>query len=180
MAIAIKILKWIGIAVAALTLVLVLLAIFIDWNWVKPYIERAISEQTGREFAIDGDLDVDLWSLQPSLRAARIRFENAHWGKHPQMVKVGAFQTSIGLVQLIQGRLVIPELKVERPVVRLAKSRRGTPNWELNPRAKSRAPAKQPQESPAPAQPIQLPVIHRLVITDGLLTYPSRGERLER
>ena len=43
MAIAIKILKWIGIAVAALTLVLVLLAIFIDWNWVKPYVERAIS-----------------------------------------------------------------------------------------------------------------------------------------
>ncbi len=170
-AVAVKLLKWIGIAVAALTLALVLLAIFIDWNWVKPYVERAISEQTGREFAIDGDLDVDLWSLKPSLRAARIRFENAHWGKHPQMIKVGAFQTSIGLVQLIQGRFIIPELIVERPVLHLAKSRRGTPNWELDPRAKSRTPAEQPQESPAPAQSSELPVIRRLVITDGLLTY---------
>ncbi|MBA2410313.1 MAG: AsmA family protein [Gammaproteobacteria bacterium] len=164
-------LKWGSITLATLLLALVLLVIFLDWNWVKPYIERAVSEQTGREFAIDGDLDVDLWSWQPSLRAERIRFENAAWGNKPQMVQVGAFRTSVDLWRLVKGRVVIPELIIDWPVVRLAKSRRGTPNWELNPGAKPSAPAKQPQESPRLKQTTELPVIGRLVVTDGLVTY---------
>lgn len=165
-----KTLKWGSVTLVALLLTLVLLAVGIDWNWVKPYIERFVSEQTGREFAIDGDLGIDLWSLQPSLRAERLRFENASWDEHPQMVKVGAFQTSIDLVQLVQGHVVIPGLMIDKPVVHLAKSRQGTPNWELKPGAKPKEPEK-PPEIPAPEQPIEFPVIGRLLVTDGLVSY---------
>lgn len=44
---------------AVLVLVLVLLW---DWNWFKGPIERRVSAQTGREFRIEGNLDVDLGS----------------------------------------------------------------------------------------------------------------------
>jgi len=29
------------------------------WNWLRSPIERQLSERTGRDFVIDGDLDVD-------------------------------------------------------------------------------------------------------------------------
>ena len=164
-------LKWGLITLVALLLALVLLAIFIDWNWAKPYIARFVSEQTGREFAIDSDLDVDLWSLEPRLRAQRIRFENAPWGKRAQMVEVDAFAVNVDLIALIKGRVIIPELIIDKPVAHLAKSRQGTPNWVLNPGEKPKEITRQPEEAPAPLEPIELPVIGRLVITDGLITY---------
>ena len=44
----------------ALGMALLLLLVFFDWNWFKGPLERAVSSATGREFRIDGDLDVDL------------------------------------------------------------------------------------------------------------------------
>ncbi|MBA2491662.1 MAG: AsmA family protein [Gammaproteobacteria bacterium] len=170
-------LKWGSITLAALLLVLVLLAIFIDWNWLKPYIERAVSEQTGREFAIDGDLGVDLWSLTPSLHVERIRFENAHWGKPPQMAKLHALDASVDLIALIGGSIVIPELIIDRPVVHLAKSGQGTGNWQLKSGTAADKVAKAPTDS-APAEARgQLPAILRLVVRDGLSTYHDPAAR---
>ncbi len=51
---------WLGIS----TLALVVLAL--TWLWtadlgvLKPQLERFVTEKTGREFAIDGDLSIDL------------------------------------------------------------------------------------------------------------------------
>ena len=43
--------------VALLALILVLLSVF-DWNRLKPRISDTVSEATGREFSIDGDLSL--------------------------------------------------------------------------------------------------------------------------
>ncbi|MEO7464664.1 MAG: AsmA family protein, partial [Nitrosospira sp.] len=44
---------------------LVVTTIFLfDWNMLKPYVERQVTEKTGREFLIQGNLDVSL-SLNP-------------------------------------------------------------------------------------------------------------------
>ena len=43
-----------------LLLGLVVLVLLWDWNWLRGPIGRIVQAQTGREFEIAGDLDVDL------------------------------------------------------------------------------------------------------------------------
>ena len=65
----------------------------LDQNKAKRYISAAVSNATGRQLFINGDLDVDLgWISRVS--ASQIQFENAQWSKHPQMVEVGLFDVS--------------------------------------------------------------------------------------
>ena len=49
-----------GLVVGLAAALLFLLWLLWDWNWFKGPLERAVSGATGREFRIDGDLDVDL------------------------------------------------------------------------------------------------------------------------
>ncbi len=166
MAMAIKLVKWAAVGLAAVILALVLLMLLIDWNWVKGYAERAISEQTGRQFAIAGDLDVDL-SLKPRIRATKVQFENAPWSKDPQMVKVGLFDIRLDLLQLMQGRIVIPELRIVEPIIRLEKSAQGKPNWEL----RSEPVAEKAVETAAPEERSEFPVVSRLIVEGGWVKY---------
>jgi uncharacterized protein involved in outer membrane biogenesis len=169
MATTLKIFKWTALSLIALLAGLILLAVFINWNWVGDYAARKISEQTGRKFTI-GDLNVDVWSLQPHLQATKVRVENAPWGEPPQMVKLGALETSIDLVQLIKGRVVIPELIIDQPIVHLEKSK-GKANWQLSSNKAAQKPLKQKAEPAAPLHRGELPAIGKLVIRDGQITY---------
>ena len=73
--------------------VLILVAAAAAWLWTadlgvfKPQLERWVSEQTGREFRIDGPFSVDL-ARESVIRAENIRFQNADWADQPDMVTV--------------------------------------------------------------------------------------------
>ncbi len=157
---------------------MVLLATFMDWNRLKPYIESAVSERTGREFAIAGDLSVDVWAWRPHLRAERIGFENARWGHPRRMMRLRAFDVSIDLVQLIKGHLVIPQLIIDKPVVHLARSKQGRGNWQLK---SNDAVGETPQtaESGKSQAPTELPAILKLVVRDGRGTYHDPAAKQE-
>ena len=52
------------------------LALF-DWNWLRPSLERHLSENSGRAVNI-GDLQVELgFSVEPTVRLRRVYVENA-------------------------------------------------------------------------------------------------------
>ena len=69
--------------IGILFLLIVILAVWFDWNMIKPYAERQVTEKTGREFVIRGDLDVSL-SLNPLISAEGISLANAEWGPNSQ------------------------------------------------------------------------------------------------
>ncbi|MDC6684890.1 AsmA family protein, partial [Leclercia adecarboxylata] len=62
---------------------LILIALW-DWNWFKGPVERAVQAKTGREFHINGDLDVGLGRVT-TVRGDGLTFANATWAKQPQM-----------------------------------------------------------------------------------------------
>jgi len=128
----------------------------IGWNWIKGYVEQQVAQATGRDFTIAGDLDIDL-SLNPLIRAEDIRLDNAPWGQFPNMAEIGALRLRIDLIELIKGRVVIPELGIREPVAHLAVSAGGKPNWRLG--------------SETSKTGGSLPVVHRLVIDNGAVTY---------
>ena len=125
-------LSWIaGIVLAPITLAILLIAM-LGWNWLRGPIERMTLEKTGRVLAITGDLKVTFgWPL-PRLRADAVTFANPPWASEPQMVSTGAVEIAIDLPQLLRQHIVLPEVRLERPVIFLEQGAGGRKNWLLD------------------------------------------------
>lgn len=144
-----------------LGLLLVLLALLFDWNWLKGPIERRVEAATGREFDIVGDLDVDL-SLNPLITADGLRLGNVAWSKDPQMLEVERLQLRIALWPLLRGEIQLPQLDVVRPRIVLEKNAEDVGNWIFGDGG-----------APAPA----LPDLSKLTVTDGEFVYREAATR---
>src|SRR3546814_1656868 len=57
---AMRIAKWIGIGLAGIAGTILVLVLIWDWDWLRGYASQAGSGASGRTFAIDGDVDVNL------------------------------------------------------------------------------------------------------------------------
>ncbi|HEU4854726.1 MAG TPA: AsmA family protein [Nitrosospira sp.] len=136
-------------------LLVTIFIVWFDWNMIKPYVERQVTEKTGREFVIRGDLDVRL-SLNPLISAEGISLANAEWGTEQPMLDVEKVAFRISLWDLLLGDIVLPEVSVARSKIILEKSADGKRNWDL----------KKEEEKEA-----ELPEIGRLTLEEGKLTY---------
>jgi len=124
--------KWIaGVVLAPLVLLVLLIALF-DWNWLRGPIERKALEKTGRALAINGDLTVHWGWPVPHLRAGAVTFANPPWAKEKQMLSAEAVDIAVNLPQLFRRNLVLPEVRLERPVVFLEQASGGRKNWLLD------------------------------------------------
>ena len=110
---------------------LALTTIFLfDWNLLKSYVERQVTEKTGREFMIRGDLDVSL-SLNPRISVEGLSLANAEWGTEQPMLAVDKLSFRIDLWKLLLGDIVLPEVAISQPKIILEKSADGKRNWDL-------------------------------------------------
>lgn len=125
-------LKWIiGVLFAPVVLAALLITIF-GWNWLRGPIERMTTERTGRVLAINGDLTLKLgWPL-PHIRATSVTFANPAWAREKQMLTADAVDVTIHLPQLLARNIVLPEVRLERPVVFLEQAGDGRRNWLLD------------------------------------------------
>ena len=125
-------LKWIaGALLAPVVLAAVLIAIF-GWNWLRGPIERMTTERTGRALAINGDLTVTLGWPSPHIRAAAVSFANPSWAREKHLVVADAIDVTLHLPQLLARNVVLPEVRLERPVVFLEQASDGRRNWLLD------------------------------------------------
>jgi uncharacterized protein involved in outer membrane biogenesis len=114
-------------------LIALLVAAFVwwfDWNMLKPYVERRVEARTGREFHIDGDLDVDL-SMAPKVTLERVRFGNLPGAKVPDMATSDEVEFRVKLLPLFTGDVQLPFLTLAKPWVRLERDAKGKANWVL-------------------------------------------------
>lgn len=125
-------LKWTaGLLLAPVLLVILFIAIF-GWNWLRAPIERMAFDKTGRELVIGGDLRVKFgWPL-PRIRAGAVTFANPAWAKEKQMVAADAVDVALNLPQLLRGNIVLPEVRLLRPIVFLEQGSGGRKNWLLD------------------------------------------------
>lgn len=111
---------------------LVALAIVFDWNWFRGPVEYLVSSRTGREFHIDGNLDVDL-GRRSVIRLEKVRFANPKWAKRPEMLQVELAELSIRAWPLLRGRIVLPHVRLDAPVIALEMGPKRERNWVLGP-----------------------------------------------
>jgi AsmA protein len=126
----VRALKWTGGIIAALMLALALFVAF-GLSTLKGPITRAVSNASGRELRIEGDLR-PVWTwVHPRLRAEKVSFANPDWAGEDYMFRADAVEASVELLPLLAGRVVLPEVHLERPVIDLEIDEQGRKNWLL-------------------------------------------------
>jgi AsmA family protein len=157
---------WVGFILGATAIAAMIFFSTLDQNKAKRYISAAVSNATGRQFLINGNLDVDLGWIS-RVRVSQIQFENAQWSKHPQMVEVGLFDAQIDLWQLLSNfRVVLPAVTISQPKVILERNADGSANWEFR--------TASTVSEPVPEKRTQFPVIEKLIIKDGTFLFDDQ------
>lgn len=170
-----RILKWVGLG---LLVVLLLLAGGIYYLVNSPFIKNQIVERsgtaTGRDVAIDGDVTID-WSLTPHIQINKVRVANTDWGSKPDMLSVDRVDVTIKLLDLLRGRVTLPEVRLVKPKVLLEKKADGTANWDFSANPAGAAAV----EAAAPENRHEFPVIGHLVIDDGTIDYHDPAQDIQ-
>ncbi len=119
-----------GIAATLVIAVAILIAIW-DWNWFRGPVSRYASMRMHREVTIAGDLDVKLWSWQPSATVDKVRIANPAWAGEAPMAEIERIAVQIRLLPLFAGNVDLRLLQFDRPDVRLLRDATGRATWSL-------------------------------------------------
>ena len=123
-----RVLKWTAGVVLTLLVVLVLFVTF-GLHTLKGPITKAVTNATGRELLIEGDFRA-VWSwLHPRFRAEKVSWANPDWATEDYMFQADAVELSVKVLPLLIGRVVLPDVHLERPVVNLEIDEEGRKNW---------------------------------------------------
>jgi len=173
--------RWIkiitGIAVLCIGLVVAGVAILksTDFNAYKDVIAEKVSQATGRQLKISGDLNLEI-SLNPSIAVNGVSFANAGWGSNPEMVSVKRFAAEVSLIPLLSGTLDIQRVVLDGVTVLAETDTSGKGNWVFE------STTKKPDDKTENAElnDAVLPVVRFVEIRDVNITYKDgvSGETL--
>lgn len=154
-----------GLLLLLIAAIVVFLLLF-DWNWLRGPIGRWASARYDREIALQGDLDVKLFSWTPSVIVRDLKFGGPAWAREKDTADIDRIQASVRLRKLLVGQIEMPLLAITRPEVTLISTKDGKKSWDLNP------------DKPDTGEGLKLPVIHQLIIRDGHLVFDERKRDL--
>jgi AsmA family protein len=152
----------------ALTLA-VLVALFVilwDWNYLRGPIERIASARTGREVQIAGDLNVKLFSRNPSATVDGISIGNPAWAGKGNTASAERLAVQIRLLPLLRGQVVLQRLELLRPRADLRRDMQGRATWDFSKPGQPRG------------EPFKMPPVRRFVIDDGRLAFNDAKRKL--
>jgi len=139
-----KLLAALGILVALLVLAGVAILVLVDVNAHKPRIESAVSDALGMEFRIRGKARLRLFP-SASIALSDVRLRN----RGTDLATAETLRVGVKLRPLLDRRIVITELALEKPVIRIEKGIDGKFNYETPPRpAKPAAKEGEPPSAP--------------------------------
>ena len=127
-----KIMKIVGIVAAALAGLLILAVItanLIPGKHYKSLIASLVKSATGRELAIEGDLDIKILSTF-TFKASHVKFTNANWGSRPHMMTVKQMAGEFALFPLLKGILDV-SLVIDSPDLLIETHGSGQGNWQF-------------------------------------------------
>jgi AsmA protein len=124
-----KLLAALGILVGLLVLAGVAIVLLVDVNAHKPRIESAVSDALGMEFRIRGKARLRLFP-SAGIVLSDVRLRN----RGTDLATAETLRVGVKLRPLLDRRIVITELALEQPVIRIEKGIDGKFNYETPPR----------------------------------------------
>jgi uncharacterized protein involved in outer membrane biogenesis len=136
--------------------------------------EGHASTLSGRKTTI-AEIAID-WGWTPHVHLSGVQLANAEWAKEPHMLKAERIEFEIRPWPLLKGDLVLPSLVLRKPEIVIEKGDRDRLNWELGEAPPAATAAKEAIE---PDNRFETPLIGRLEVTDGKLSYRDPKRKLE-
>jgi uncharacterized protein involved in outer membrane biogenesis len=138
----------------ALALLVAFIAAIWDWNWFRGPMARFASARMHREVTISGNLDVHLWSWNPTATLNGVHIANPGWAGRGQMADIARIAVRIRLVPLFTGQLDLLRLEFDDPKVTLWRDASGRATWDFT-------------DGKQGGAPLRLPPIRNFIINDG-------------
>ena len=137
-----------GAVIAALLVLAIILPLVIDPNDYKDDIVAAVKEQTGRDLAIPGDIELSLFPWI-GVELGELALSNAPgFGEQP-FARLDGAGVKVALLPLLVKRVVIDTVYLNGLELNLIRNRAGKGNWEDL--------AAAPEQPPVRAEPTQPP-----------------------
>lgn len=129
----VRLLKWIGITVGALIVLVIALLLIVplvvDVNKYKSQIESMVTQRTGRAFSIGGDMDLTIFPwIGFALSDVHLGNPQGFTGK--DFVSVDHFEVRVKLIPMIFRYLQVRRFILKGPRIVLEKEGDGRGNWE--------------------------------------------------
>ncbi len=125
-----KTLLYVLLALLALLVATVLVApSFVDWNAYKAEIAERARRAIGRDLAIGGDVELSMLP-RPTLSVRDVTVANAAGGRAEAIVALEALHVEVRIPPLLQGRIEIREVSLERPEIVVERLPDGRWNWQ--------------------------------------------------
>lgn len=159
-----RVAKWLAYIVAAMAILILVLVIFFDWNWLRHPVERFVTEKTGRALIINGNLSVKLGWPSTRIQVADVSFANPAWSKQPLMLTVKRMDGDINLPALLKRHFNVFTVNLTQPRVFLEQNPDGRKNWLLD---------RNQQDENATVK------IDRITLDDGQISYTDTGHNTQ-
>ncbi|MDB6090650.1 MAG: AsmA family protein [Gammaproteobacteria bacterium] len=165
---AITALKWTGIVIGGLLVLVLIAAALLDANAnaLRGPLARMASARLGRAVHLDGRLELHLLSFTPSVVVRQLRIANPTWAtqaggpdsaasreagpssprQQADMARIGELKLSLSIPALFKGDVVLPYVETQDTDVNLWRDASKRMNWQFTQSegAKSKQPAKLP------------------------------------
>ncbi len=156
---------WTAGVFTVLALVVAVLVAIWDWNWFRGPLAQMASDRMHRPVTITGNLNVNLFSWQPSATVGGVHVGNPTWAGPGNLADIDRIAVQIRLIPLFAGHLDMRLLEFDRPQVKLYRDAGGRATWDFSDGAK-------------PDEPLRLPPIRKFVIDGGQVNYRDDDRKL--
>jgi hypothetical protein len=151
------VIKWIGIALGGVVVLIVAVFLAWDWNWFKPMVERASSAAMGREVTVE-KLDASLWDM--TLTASGIVIGNPEgFAADSRFGTIDSISLTLDPKSIFTDRFHIPALIIDHPVGDLGRNKAGRANWALG--------SGEPKKDNAVEKSKPPPLLGSVIVNDG-------------
>jgi len=146
---------------------------FLTSDNFRSQVESQASRLSGRKTKI-AKISID-WGTTAHVHLAGVQLANADWAKAEHMLKVEEVDFTLRLWPLLKGDIVLSRLELRKPEVMVEVGPQEQLNWSLGESPVATGVVK----AVAPKERMQTPLIGRLEITDGKITYQDNKRKLD-
>jgi uncharacterized protein involved in outer membrane biogenesis len=151
-------LRWLLGVLGIIALAVVLVVVFFQWSWLRVPLQSRLSALTGKQVHIDGAI-TGTKSWIPHITLDQVRIEEPDFAAAPKVALIDSIAIEIDLKSLLRGKLNFPLIDVSHPVLDFMRNPDGKANWDII------------AEANGPKSRGDMPVIGRLTVENGKLTY---------
>jgi len=150
----------------------ILIPLFVDPNDYREEISRAVEEQTGRSFELEGEISLSVFPWL-GLEVGRMRLGNPPGFGDQPFVEIGSAAVGAKLLPLLSRRLEVSTLRLDGLRVQLVRLPDGSGNWEGLGEDGDTAPERPRRRDAGGAR---LERVDGLRVTDALVRFEDRRE----